>query len=110
MKKEKATNKAAEEMMNHIKEIFQKFVEELSLEDEEILEGHIYEEIHQEDPDEDPNKVFDEDEVLIPTLPFDEDIQTLIPPTHQEYNMMCCNHFEYLDDTLFHDFGSEEVL
>jgi hypothetical protein len=32
--KEKVANKATEEMMNHIKELFQKFVEELALEDE----------------------------------------------------------------------------
>jgi hypothetical protein len=33
-----------------------------------------------------------------------------VPPAHQEENMMSCNPFEDLDDTSFHDFGSEEVL
>jgi hypothetical protein len=28
---------------------------------------------------------------------------------YQEENMMSCDPFEDLDDTLFHDFGSEEV-
>jgi hypothetical protein len=70
-----------------------------------MLEGHIYEESHQEDFDEDLDKTFDEDEVLIPALPFDKDIQTLVPPAHQEENMMSCDPFEKLDDTLFHDFG-----
>jgi hypothetical protein len=46
MENEKATNKASEEMMNHIKELFQKSLKELALEDEEMLEGKIYEEIH----------------------------------------------------------------
>jgi hypothetical protein len=71
MEKEKVANKVVEEMMNRIKELFQKSVEELALEDEEMLEGQIYEESHQEDPDEDlmlKIKTFDEDEVLI--LPF----------------------------------------
>jgi hypothetical protein len=100
---------------NHIKELFQKSVKELALEDEEVLEGQIYEESYQEDPDEfshveDPDKTFDEDEVLISSLPFDEDIQASVPPAHQEENMMSCDPFEDLDDTLFHDFGSEEVL
>jgi hypothetical protein len=48
--------------------------------------------------------------VIISSLPFDEDIQAFVPPAHQEENMMSCNPFEYLDDTLFHDFGNEEVL
>jgi hypothetical protein len=48
--------------------------------------------------------------VFISTLPFDEDIQAFVPPTHQEENMISDNPFEYLDDTLFLDFGSEEVL
>jgi hypothetical protein len=56
------------------------------------------------------NKTFDEDEVLISSLPLDEDIQASTPPAHQEENMMSCDPFEDLDDTLFHDFGSEEVL
>jgi hypothetical protein len=84
-------------------------------EDEEKLEGRIYEESYQEDPDEFsdveyPDETFDEDEVLISALPFDEDIQASILPAHQEENMMSCNPFEDLDDTLFHDFGTEEVL
>jgi hypothetical protein len=84
-------------------------------EDEENLEGKIYEESYQEYPDEvshveDLDETFDEDEVLISSLPFDEDIQASVPPAHQEENMMSCDPFEDLDDTLFHDFGSEEVL
>jgi hypothetical protein len=80
-----------------------------------VLEGQIYEESYQEDPDEvshveDPDETFDEDEVLISSLPLDEDIQASAPPAHQEENMMSCDPFEDLDDTLFHDFGSEEVL
>jgi hypothetical protein len=48
--------------------------------------------------------------VLISSLPFDEDIQAFVPLAHQEENMVSCNPFEDLDDTLFHDSGSEEVL
>jgi hypothetical protein len=51
-----------------------------------------------------------EDEVLVSTLPFDEDIQASVPLAHQEENMMSHNPLEKLDDALFHDFGSEEVL
>jgi hypothetical protein len=43
-------------------------------------------------------------------MKFDEDIQAFVPPAHQEENMMSCNPFEDLDVTLFHDFGSEEIL
>ena len=45
-------------------------------------------------------------------IKFDEEkvLQASVSPAHQEENMMICNPFEYLDDTLFHDFGSEEVL
>jgi hypothetical protein len=53
------------------------------------------------------DKAFDEDEVLIYSLPFDEDIQALFPPAHQEENMMIYDPFKDLDDTLFHDFRSE---
>jgi hypothetical protein len=60
--------------------------------------------------DEDPDEAFDEEEVVISTLPFDEDIWAFVPPAQQEENMMSCNPFEDLDDTLFHDFGNEEVL
>jgi hypothetical protein len=52
MEKEKAANKVVEEMMNRIKELFRKSAKELALEDEEVLEGQIYEESYQEDPDE----------------------------------------------------------
>jgi hypothetical protein len=48
--------------------------------------------------------------VLISTLPFDEDIQNFVPPSHQEENMISDNHFEYLDDALFCNFGSEKLL
>jgi hypothetical protein len=50
------------------------------------------------------------EEVPISTLPFDEDIQAFVPPAHQEENMISDNHFEDLDDALFCDFGSEELL
>jgi len=80
-----------------------------------VLEEKTYEESYQEYPNEfsnveDLDETFDEDEVLIFALPFDKDIQASIPPAHQEENMMSCDPFEYLDNTLFHDFGSEEVL
>jgi hypothetical protein len=48
--------------------------------------------------------------VFISSLPLDEDIHASAPPTHQEENMMICDPFEDLDDALFHDFGSKEVL
>jgi hypothetical protein len=48
--------------------------------------------------------------VLTPSLPFDEDIHAFFPPAHQEENMMNCNPFEDIDDNLFHEFGSKEVL
>jgi hypothetical protein len=68
MEKEKDANKAAKEMMNRIRELFH------ALDDEEVLEGRIYEESYQEDANEDPNETFDEEEVLIYALPFDENI------------------------------------
>jgi hypothetical protein len=82
---------------------------------DETIEEEMLEESYQEDPDEvshvvDLDETFDEDEVLISSLPLDEDIQASAPPAHQEENMMSCDPFEDLDDTLFHDFGSEEVL
>jgi hypothetical protein len=43
MEKEKDANKSTKETMNRVKELFQKYVKELSLEYEEVLEGHIYE-------------------------------------------------------------------
>ena len=68
MEKENTANKTAKDMMNCIKDLFQKSVEELALEDEEMLEGQIYEEIYQEYPDEDLDEIVDEEEELI--LPF----------------------------------------
>jgi hypothetical protein len=59
---------------------------------------------------EDPYKTFDENEVFISALPFDEYIQVYVHHGHQEENMMSCNPFEDIDDTLFHDLGSEEGL
>jgi hypothetical protein len=50
MEMEKDANEVVEELMNRVKELFQKSVEELALEDEEMLEGQIYEESYQEDP------------------------------------------------------------
>jgi hypothetical protein len=83
--------------------------------DEEVLEGQICEESYQEHPKEvshveDLDETFDEDEVLISSLPLDENIQASAPPAHQEENMMSHDPFEELDDALFHDCGSEEVL
>ena len=43
MEKEKATNKVVEEMMNCIQELFKKYVKELALEDDEVLEEQTYE-------------------------------------------------------------------
>jgi hypothetical protein len=68
--------------MNRVKELFQKSVKELSLEDEEMLEGWIHEESYQEYPDEvfhveDLNETFDEEELLVYSLSFDEDIWAL---------------------------------
>jgi hypothetical protein len=82
MEKEKVANKAAKEMMNRIKELFP------SLDDEDL------------------DETFDEEKVIISALPFDEDIQAFVPPAHREENMMSCNPFEDLDDTLFRDFGN----
>jgi hypothetical protein len=73
-------------------------------EDEEKLEEDPDEVSHVEDPDE----TFDEDEVLISSLPLDEDIQASASPAHQEKNMMSYNPFENFDDALFHDCGNEE--
>jgi hypothetical protein len=56
------------------------------------------------------DETFDEEEALISSLPFVEDIHAFVPPSHQEENMMSYNPFEDLDETLFRDFGSEEVL
>jgi hypothetical protein len=75
-----------------------------------MLEGRIYEESYQEDRNEDPDETFDEEKVLKSSLPFDENIQTFVPPAHQEENMMIYNPFEDLYDTLFFDFASEKVL
>jgi hypothetical protein len=49
MEMEKDVDEVVEELMNLVKELFQKSSEELALEDEEILEGHMYEESYQED-------------------------------------------------------------
>jgi hypothetical protein len=40
----------------------------------------------------------------------DEDIQAVIPPTHQEENIMSYDPFKDLDDNLFHDPRSEGAL
>jgi hypothetical protein len=39
MEREKVVNEATEELMNLVKELFQKSIEELALGDEEMLEG-----------------------------------------------------------------------
>ena len=113
MEKEKDSNKYDEEMMNHIKELFP--AKQLSLENEEVLEGHTYEESYQEDIDDvsrarNLDKKFDEDNMLILDLPLDEDIQAIVSLTDQEENIVSGDPFEDLDDILFHDLGSEEVL
>jgi hypothetical protein len=91
MEKEKVANKAAKEMMNHIRELFP------ALDDEEVLEEQIYEESYQED--------------LMMKIQMRHMKKALISRrAHQEENMMSCDPFEDLDDTLFHDLGSEEVL
>jgi hypothetical protein len=51
-----------------------------------------------------------EDEVIVSTLPFHEDNQASVPLAHQEENMMSRKSFEKLDDALFHECGSEDVL
>jgi len=45
-----------------------------------------------------------EDEVLVSSLPFDEDIQAFVPPTHQEENKVSYHPFINVDGTLFYDF------
>jgi hypothetical protein len=117
----KYASEASKQGMNLVKMLSQKYVEELALEYEEMLEGQIYEISYQEYHDEfshleDPDETFvsmlplDEDEARISTLPFDEDIHAYVSPAHQEENMMSCNPFEDIDDTLFHYFVSEEVF
>jgi hypothetical protein len=83
--------------------------------DDETIEEEMLEESYQEDLDEvyhvvDLDETFDEDEVLISSLPLDEDIQASSSPAHQEENMMSYNPFENFDDALFHDYGNEENL
>jgi hypothetical protein len=104
-----------EEMVQDLEDAFQErmfpldpieYLREISFEE------HIYKE---EYPDEfshaqTPDKTFDQNKVFIPALPLNEDIQASIPPSHQEENMMSCEPFEDLDDTLFHDLGREEAL
>jgi hypothetical protein len=56
--------------------------------DEEVLEGQICEESYQAHLEEvshveDLDETFDEDEVLISSLPLDENIHASAPPTHQ---------------------------
>ena len=87
MERERAANKAIEELMNQVKELLHEFIEDQALTNEEVLEEHAYEEMFQEDPDEayhveDFEEAFNEDEVLSLNDP-DEDIQAVIPPTHQ---------------------------
>jgi hypothetical protein len=82
-------------------------IEEVSPQKEEHELPHEYikcfnELIHEED--------LHEDEVLLSSLPFDEDIHASIPLTHQEENMISYNPFVIFDDIFFHDFGIEEVL
>jgi hypothetical protein len=78
-------------MVENLEDAFQKMMFPLDLIEhlrEISFEGHLYKEEYLDD----------------------EDIQTSVLPAHQEENMMSCDPFEDLDDTLFHDFGSEEVL
>jgi hypothetical protein len=79
--------------------------------DEEVLEEHTHEKNLEEYPDdENLDETFDEEEVFISTLSFDEHIQGFAPAAHQEENMISDNPFQDLDDNLFYDFGSEELL
>jgi hypothetical protein len=68
--------------------------EGFSIDDETTDEEKVEENPDEEDPD----------------ARFDKVIQTFVPPTHQEENIISDNPFEYLDDTLLCDFRSEEVL
>jgi hypothetical protein len=97
--KGKFANEAVEKLMNQVKE---------------MLEEHSYEEIFEENPDEAYHieyfeEAFKEDEVLS-LNDLDENIQAVIPPTHQEENTMSYDPFEDLDDSLFHDLGTEGAL
>jgi hypothetical protein len=67
------------------------------IDDETIDEENIEEDLDKEYLDE----TYDEDEVS--ALPLDEDLQTSIPPSHQEEKMINYNPFEKNYDALFHD-------
>jgi hypothetical protein len=47
---------------------------------------------------------------IVFSIPFDEYIQSYVPLVNKKENMASYNPFENFDDTLFHDFGNEEVL
>jgi len=85
-----------------LQDAFQELKHTLCQEGFPIDDETIYEEKIEEDLD----KTYDEDEVS--TLPLDEDIQTFVPPPHQEESMMNYNPFENFQDVLFHDCGNEE--
>jgi hypothetical protein len=51
-----------------------------------------------------------EDEALIPALPFDEVIQAFDAPAQEEVNTVSCFPFQDFDDALFCDLESKEVL
>ena len=106
MEREKSSNKSTEELMNQVKELLHESSEDQALTNEEVLEERAYEESFQEDPDEayhveDFEEAFNEYEVLSLNDP-DEDIQDVIPPTHQEENTMSSDPFEDLDDNPLH--------
>jgi hypothetical protein len=58
--------------------------------------------IHEKDPH--------EDKTMVSSPPLHEVIQASIPPTHGEKSMVIYTHFQDLDDALFCDSESEDVL
>jgi len=56
-----------------------------------------------------PKDVNHEDEVLICAPPFDEAIQSHIPPTQEENNEVNNFPFQFFDDSLFFDSEVEEI-
>jgi hypothetical protein len=86
MERGKASNKSTEELMNQVKELLHESSEDQALTNEEVLEERAYEESFQEDPDE------------------------AYHVEDQEENTMSYDCFEDLDDSMFHDPGSEDAL
>jgi hypothetical protein len=74
MEKEKATNKASKEMMNHVKELFP------SLDNEEVLDEFSHDEYLDDE--------FDKDETLASSLPPNDDVHASTPPAHEKKEMV----------------------